>query len=320
MTRDPSIPPRSSGDIKVRAAWLYFVEGLTQEQIARHLNTSRVKIVRMLAAAREEGIVRISIDSKSAAQVAYERRLIETYGLSEAIVVPAPCDSGAVASVVGHAAGAYLCDAVRDGMSIGVGWGSTLHMSLNALGPVAAERISVVSLLGGLTHSRAINPSSVARRIADAFGAECYQLTAPVVVANADIRQQLWQEPGLQELLGRARTIDLALVSVGDISPEATLFAQGILSPAELPELKAAGAIGDVLCHFIDRNGRLVRHRVNDRVMAIGLDILHQIPKVVIAAGGERKVPAIQAALKSTGARVLVTDESAARGLLGDAA
>ena len=318
MTRDLNVLPRSSADIKVRAAWLYFVEGLTQEQIARHLNTSRVKIVRMLAAAREEGIVRISIDTKRAAQVAYERRLIDVYGLAEAIVVPAPCNASAVASVVGHAAGAYLCDTVRDGMSIGVGWGSTLHMSLNALASITAERISVVSLMGGLTHSRAINPSSVARRIADAFGAECYQLTAPVLVANAEVRQHLWQEPGLQELLARANAIDLALVSVGDVGPEATLFAQGILSPDELPELKAAGAIGDVLCHFIDRNGRLVRHRVNDRVMAVGLDILRKIPKVVIAAGGERKVPAIQAALKSTGARVLVTDESAARGLLGD--
>lgn len=318
MTRDLNVLPRSTADIKVRAAWLYFVEGLTQEQIARHLNTSRVKIVRMLAAAREEGIVRISIDAKSAPQVAYERRLIDMYGLSEAIVVPAPCNAEAVASVVGHAAGAYLSDTVRDGMSIGVGWGSTLHMSLHALGSLGAERISVVSLMGGLTHSRAINPSSVARRIADAFGAECYQLTAPVLVANASIRQQLWQEPGLQELLARARAVDLALVSVGDVGPEATLFAQGILPSAELPQLKAAGAIGDVLCHFFDRHGKLVRHSVNERVMAVGLEILRNIPKVVIAAGGERKVPAIQAALKSTGARVLITDESAAKGLLGD--
>lgn len=318
MTRDPNGLPRSSADIKVRAAWLYFVEGLTQEQIARHLSTSRVKIVRLLAAAREEGIVRISIDAKSAAQVELERRLVDVHGLSEAVVVPAPCSDDAISSVVGHAAGDYLCDSIRDGMSVGVGWGTTLHMSLNALGPVTADRLSVVSLLGGLTHSRAINPSSVARRIADAFGADCYQLTAPVFVADAEIRKRLWLEPGLQELLRRASAIDLALVSVGDLGPDATLFTQGILSPSELPELRAAGAIGDVLCHFIDRNGQPVRHRANERVMAVSLDILRKIPKVVIAAGGRRKVPAIQAALKATGAKVLVTDENAARGLLGE--
>ena len=44
-------------EAKVRAAWLYYVEGLTQEQIAEALGLSRIKVIRMLAAARSEGLV-----------------------------------------------------------------------------------------------------------------------------------------------------------------------------------------------------------------------------------------------------------------------
>lgn len=304
-------------DLRVRAAWLYYVEDMTQEQIARYMHISRAKVIRLLASARDTGIVRIRIEGRASEQVALERRLVKTFGLSDTIVVPAPADEAEVATVVGHAAGTYLSDQVRDGMSLGVGWGVTLHMSLKALGGQPFQRLSVVSLLGGMTHSRAVNPSAVARRIADAFGADCYQLTAPVVVADESVRAVLWSEPGLRELLERARRVDLALVSVGDVSEEATLFRQGLLPRAALASLQAAGAVGDVLCHFVDADGNVVEHPINRRVIAVDLDDLRRVPKIVVAAGGRRKVAAIRAALKATGAGVLITEEAAARGLLG---
>jgi DNA-binding transcriptional regulator LsrR (DeoR family) len=300
----------------VRAAWLYYVEGLTQEQVANAMEISRAKVIRLLAAARESGIVRIRIDSKGSEQIALERRLIREFGLHEAVVAPSPADDAATAAIVGQAAGIYVADQVRDGMSIGVGWGSTLSMSLKAIGPQPYERLSVISLLGGMTHSRAINPSAVARRLADLLGADCYQLTAPVFVANEATRTALWKEPGLHELLDRARRVDLALVSVGDVSEHATLFREGLLPRSQLSSLVSAGAVGDVLCHFVDAKGRVVDHPVTRRVIAVGIEELRRVPKIMIAAGGRRKVAAIRAALRATGARVLITDEAAARGLL----
>jgi DNA-binding transcriptional regulator LsrR (DeoR family) len=314
----PALPePLALPDLRVRAAWLYYVEDMTQEQIARFLNISRAKVIRLLASARETGIVRIRIEGRAGAQIALERQLATAFGLIEAIVVPAPADESRVAAVVGHAAGTYLSDQVRDGMSLGIGWGVTLNMSLKALGGRSCQRLSVVSLLGGMTHSRAVNPSAVARRVADTFGADCYQLTAPVIVSEESVRMALWSEPGLRELLERARGVDLAVVSVGDVSEEATLCREGLLPRSALASLQAAGAVGDVLCHFIDADGRLVDHPVNRRVIAVDLEDLRRVPKIVVAAGGGRKVAAIRAALKATGARVLITEENAARRLLG---
>lgn len=309
--------PAASPDLRVRAAWLYYVEDMTQEQIARFMNISRAKVIRLLASARDHGIVRIRIEDRASEQIALERKLVATLGLADAIVVPAPADEAQITTVVGHAAGTYLTDQVKDGMSLGVGWGATLHMSLKALGGQPCQRLSVVSLLGGMTHSGAVNPSAVARRIADAFGADCYQLTAPVMVADESVRAALWSEPGLRELLERARRVDLALVSVGDVSEEATLFRQGLLPRSALASLQAAGAVGDVLCHFIDAEGKIVEHPVNRRVVAVDLEDLRRVPRIVVAAGGRRKVAAIRAALKATGAGVLITEEGAARGLLG---
>lgn len=319
MLNDARPDPAAAPDLKVRVAWLYYVEGLTQEQIARQLDIGRMRVIRILAAARDEGIVRIRIEARSSGQVALERRLMSRYSLSDAVVVPSPSEEGNLAAVIGHAAGTWLSDAVRDEMSVAVGWGETLYMALRAIAQRQKAGVSVVSLLGGMTHSLSVNPSAMARRVADAFGAECYQLTAPVFVSDPTLRDALWREPALGDLLERARKADIALVSVGDIGDNATLLAQKLLPHSDFESLRAAGAVGDVLCQFVDGRGRLVDHPVNSRVMAVPLHELRKIPRVVIASGGSRKVRAIRAALAATTASVLITDEDAALGLLDEA-
>ncbi|MDU0341355.1 sugar-binding transcriptional regulator [Bosea rubneri] len=303
-------------DDKVRAAWLYYVEGLTQEQIAEALGLSRIKVVRILAAARNEGIVRIRIDARSARQAALERGLVTSFGLEEAIVVPAARDAASIPALVGYAAGLWLSDMLRDNMSLAVGWGETLHQALRGMQPRQIEAMSVVSLLGGLTHSRSINPSAVARRVADMFGADCFQLTAPVFVSSAEIRDALWGEPTLRDLLARARAADVALLSIGSLGRDSTLFREGLVPESDLESLRAAGAVGDLLCHFIDAEGRPVDHPVNRRIMAVNPSELTGIGLVAIAGGGTNKAPAIRAALRASAAKVLITDEGAADALL----
>ncbi len=61
----------------------------------------------------------------------------------------------------------------------------------------------------------------------------------------------------------------------------------------------------------------MVDHPVNRRVVAVAIHDLQKVPKIVVAAGGRRKAHAIRATLKALPARVLITDESAARALLG---
>jgi DNA-binding transcriptional regulator LsrR (DeoR family) len=315
-TREANSAPRGSADLKVKAAWLYYVEGLTQEQVARHLNVSRLKVLRMLAACNDEGVVRISIAGETASQVALERSLEAEFDLEEAIVVPSPTDPSATPKMIGHAAAEYISNAIYDGVTVGVGWGATLHQSLGSLARRMTNDVAVVSLLGGLVRSQWINPSLFAWRMAEAFGAESFALTAPVYLSDPALRQHLWQEPQLRALLDRAKKMDLAFVGVGGISDNSTVFQHGILPQSDIASLRRAGAVADVLCQFVDAEGRLVDHPVNRQVMAIDLDVLKATPKVIIVAGGQEKLAAIQAALRATGAKVLITDASTAVGLL----
>src|SRR5438132_9754874 len=80
--------------LATRAAWLYFVAGLTQAQVAKKLGLNRIRVNRLLAEARDRGLVQIRITGRLADCVALEDRLVKRFGLSEAIVVPTPPSAG----------------------------------------------------------------------------------------------------------------------------------------------------------------------------------------------------------------------------------
>ena len=304
-------------DLAIRCAWLYYVEGLTQQRIAAVLRLSRAKVLRLLAAARDDAIVRIRVDAPAARLAALEAALVARFGLRAALVVEAADDPLDVARRVGHAAGHYVSAHLRDGLALGVGWGTTLSATADALAGPSHAAMSVISLLGGMARSGPVNPAAVARRIADTLRADCYQLTAPLVVARAATRAALWAEDGLRELRERARRADVALVSCGDVSEAATLWRERLLDRADLASLSRAGAVADVLCQFVDARGAAVDHPVNRRTVAIPLADLAGVRTVVLASGGAGKVPAIAAALQALRVHVLVTDAAAARGLAG---
>lgn len=313
----PAAPPAAETDAMVRAAWLYYHEGLMQDAIARLVGSSRARVIAWLAAARDLGIVRVHLAQRTARAGILEQALVARYGLRTACVTPTAIDPAATAAIVGHAAGSWLDGELRDGASIGVGWGHTLEMSLKAVGDdVARGGLSVVSLLGSLPHSGAITPATVARRMADLLAADCYQLTAPLLAGDAATRDALWREPALADLRERATRVDVALVSVGDMGRNATLFRDGVIPAAERASLAAAGAVGDVLGQFIDAGGRRVDHPINRRVIAFDLDALRRLPNVAIASGGARKAPVLRAALAAVRPATLVTDEAAAERLV----
>ena len=300
----------------VRAAWLSYVGGLTQAQIAKRLGLNRIRVNRMLAQARDQGIVQIRINSKIASCVALEERLAERYGLAEAIVVPSPPDPALVPQTIAVAAGEALSQRIHDAMSVGVGWGRTLRLSLKSVAARPAKGLSVVSLLGGLTRGSALNVYEIASRLADLFAAESYYVAAPIFTDTEATRDLLVRQPIIQDAFDRARKVDLAFVSVGALDMKATNFRLGVVNETDLASLRKAGAVGDLCAHWIDEHGAVIDHPLNRRVIALSPVHLADIETVILASGGRDKVPVLKAALRLGIVDVLVTDEVAAAGIL----
>lgn len=302
----------------VRAAWLSYVSGLTQAQIAKRLGLNRIRVNRMLAQARDQGIVQIRINSKLAECVALEEKLRDRFGLDEAIVVPTPPDPALIPQTIAVAAGEALSARIGDGMSVGVGWGRTLRLSLKSVAVRPVRDLSIVSLLGGLTRGSVLNVYEIASRLAELFSAECFYVAAPVFTDTEATRDLLIRQPILEDAFAHARRVDVAFVSVGALDPAATNFRLGVVDDADLASLREAGAVGDVCAHWIDKNGQIVDHPLNRRVIALSPDYLRDIATVIVASGGMDKVPVLRATLTTGVVDVLVTDERAAAAILQD--
>jgi DNA-binding transcriptional regulator LsrR (DeoR family) len=299
-----------------RAAWLYFVAGLTQAQIGKKLGINRTRVNRLLAQARDQGLVQINITGRLAECVALEERLKKQYGLDDATVVPTPPDQALIPQVIATAAGAALAERLKDGMSVGVGWGRTLRLSIQSVPRRSMKRLSVVSLLGGLTRGSAMNPHETASHLADLVGAQCYYVAAPALTDTESTRNLLIAQPMLREIFEKGEKVDLAFLSVGELSHTCTMTRVGLVSRDEVDSLVEAGAVGDICAHWVDDEGHLVDHPLNSRVVALSPEKLRGIPCVVIASGGKSKTAALRGVLKGGMCDVLITDEQTAKAIL----
>ena len=302
--------------LRLRAAWMYFVEEMTQNEIALKLGVGRVTVVRLLAAARERNEVKITIGDRLAECVEAERLLENRFGIDEAIVVPLSARGADATGPIAAATGAYVSSLVRADMRIGVAWGRTLVSSLAFMSERTVENVSVVSLLGGIMKARKFNPAEFAWRFASLFQADCYLMTAPLVVDSAATRQTLIERCGLGDIFELAKSLDAVVLGAAGMGADATAHVSKFISNADRASLLKAGAVGDVLFNFFDAGGKLVDHPINERVMSVPLDIIKKVPVRVMAAGGASKVPALAGALKIIRPTILITDEYTAKDVL----
>ena len=302
--------------VATRAAWLYFVAGLTQAQVGKKLGLNRTRVNRLLAQARDQGLVQINITGRLASCVELEEKLRQRYSLEDAIVVPTPPDQELIPPVIATAAAAALSARLKDGISVGVGWGRTLRLSIQSVPRRQLNRLSVVSLLGGLTRGSAMNPHETASHLADLLGAQCYYVAAPALTDTESTRDVLMAQPMLREIFERGAKVDLAFLSVGELTPSCTMARVGLISQAEVADLLKAGATGDLCAHWIDADGQLVDHPLNSRVVALPPEKLKDIPCVMIASGGRTKAQALRGVMKGGMCDVVITDEQTAKTIL----
>jgi DNA-binding transcriptional regulator LsrR (DeoR family) len=302
--------------LATRAAWLYFVGSYTQAEIGRKLGLNRIRINRLLALAREQGLVQIKITGRLAECIALEEQLKERYRLKHAVVVPTPIHQSQLPQVIGTAAGYQLGSLLRDNMSVGVGWGKTLRYSLRSVPRRTYNSLSVVSLMGGLTQASLVNPHETASHLADIVGAKCYYVAAPALTDSEATRNILVKQSMVRDVFEQGAKVEVALLSAGELAAPNTMTQLGLISKAEALSLSKAGAVGDICGHWIDKNGKAIDHPINRRVIALPLNRLKNIPCVILASGGINKVPVLHGALSVGFANVLVTDEQSAIGML----
>ena len=302
----------------LRVAWAYYVEGLTQNEVAGKLGVTRLRVNRALAEARRKGLVRISFNTAYAGCAEAEAALTGRFSLSTAFVVPAPAREEDTQMTVGAALGNLLGEVLADPAvtRFGMSWGNTLNLATRFMAPLDRPDLEIISVMGGLTRGSDLNSFEITTRLADLANAQHSYFTAPLYAGSRESRDTIMQLDVFVEVLERIRGADAMALALGDLSERSLLVRDGLPQGVTAEDLRALGGVGDILGIILDGSGRPIDHPINERVIGIGLDDLAHIPNVILAAGGLHKVAVLRAVLGCGLVDTLVTDEVTARAIL----
>jgi DNA-binding transcriptional regulator LsrR (DeoR family) len=307
--------------LMTRVARLYYDAGMKQPDIAARLRLSQPKVSRLLKAAQDEGIVRISVRAPSDTDPELEEALESRFGLAEVEIVDiSHDDDDAAVHELGAAAAFHVETTVRSDDIIGVSsWSATLLAMVDAMHPVAGVTgTRVVQILGGGGDPAAEGHAThLVRRMADLLHGEGTFLPAPSSVGSPESRAVLLQDPFVARAISLFDDLDVALVGVGGQEPSGLLASSGnVFSPEELKSVRAEGGVGDIGLRYLCGDGRPVNTPLNDRVIGIELEQLKRVPRAIAVAGGPGKAEAIHAALTGGWINCLITDTYTAERLL----
>lgn len=311
--------PRADQDDRIRAAWLYYIGQMSQEEVSRRMGLSRFKVLRLLAEARDQGLVRISLAHETADTLALADRLAARWSLTEVQVAPDTGEDEAGARrAVGQLAAGYLARIGRDGpVTIGVGWGRTVAAMADAVTGLRNPDLRFVSLMGAMTRTSDTSPFDVCARLAGLTAGRAMFLPAPFLADSPADAALILGQRMVRETLEVAESAGHMIVSLGECTRESLLQTSGVLTEAEIAALDRAGAVADSSGKFFRADGTLADTDLNQRAPSVGFDAMRR-SDVTLLAAGRGKCAATRAVLRAGFVNRMILDEGLARLLDAD--
>ena len=334
------------------AASMYYVQGETMEVIAHHLRVSRSTVSRLLARARQEGVVRVTLVQPGGAG-SLEGRMTQAFGvrthivpvregtteihrlqqvasvaaahmvdLIEALAEQAgnggpqaqdPAGSGGEGSVQGRGSG---------GVVVGVAWGTTMSEVSAALPSRSVPGLTVVQLNGASDPVRE-GPSAgeVLSRMRLSLGARTISFPVPAFFDHVATREAMWSERSVKRVLAVTRRASLAVFGVGALDAlngalPSQVYEGGHLTAREQAVLRRQNVVGDVCTVLLRSDGSWRDVTLNARATGPTPAQLSRIPRRLCVAAGTGKARALLAALRARTATDLIVDDATARAVL----
>ena len=333
------------------AASMYYVQGETMEVIAHHLRVSRSTVSRLLARARREGIVRVTLVQPGGAG-SLEGRMARVFGVRTHIV---PVREGTTEihrlQQVASVAAAHMVDLIealadsggsggRDvpgegadresrvqgggggGVVVGVAWGTTMSEVSAALPSRPIPGLTVVQLNGASDPMRE-GPSAgeVLSHLRASLGARTISFPVPAFFDHVATREAMWSERSVERVLAVTRRASLAVFGVGALDAlngalPSQVYEGGHLTARDQAVLRRQEVVGDVCTVLLRADGSWRDVALNARATGPTPAQLARIPRRLCVAAGTGKARALLAALRARTATDLIVDDATARAVL----
>jgi DNA-binding transcriptional regulator LsrR (DeoR family) len=289
---------------------MHYVSDLSQTEISRRLGISAATVSRLIRRAHKEGIVRVEVrDLTSTDEIADQ--LVERLGLRAAAVIETPSEAGVLAALA-TPVGRLLREAgLGAGSVFAIGWGRTVWELIQAGLPRIPGIITVPASGGMQQAAQHFQVNEFVRLSAEQMGGVPKFIHAPYL-PSLESRAGFLTDPTIREHVTLWDRLDVALVGIG--LPYSVDLAYGG-TPGTPSDVALANAVGDVLQHFYDIEGKPVAWEGEPRLIAVSPAQLRAVPLAIGVAASPEKAPGILGAARAKLINVLVIDARTAQAI-----
>ena len=257
----------------IAAASMYYKDNMLQSEIAGVMGISRPMVSRLLAEARECGVVTITINEAGSAQELLAGRVTARFSLKRAFVVPSRGSSTRDEnSSVARRAFAFWHDELEETEYTGVGCGYMVGMFSEYAGTRTPDPVprqgEIFPLIGGIKASfRSYHTNELVRLIAVQSGLNASYLYMPGFFDSEDEKRMYEHTEAYRDIESRWMSLTTAVIGYPTCTPPRLARRHG----SEGIGRRAGGRKNPR--HYYDINGRFIEPR-NDIAMQIPLSRL----------------------------------------------
>ena len=291
----------------------YYLENQRQCDIARQLGVSRPMVSRMLAEARELGVVEITVHDPETRIATLLERLRLSTSIRGGVLVEDGADEDATNQLLSQGAVELLRQ--LETRRLGVGWGYLIGQLVTWLEkhPQPDSPVTDICPLVGNANIPARNYQSNenVRLMAQQLGAAPHFLYLPALPEGLEEKQLLCSTEVYRQIHQQWEQLDTALGNIGNYpsSPDfASLVRYGSL-------LQQYHACGRMLVYYFNEQGTVIQSD-QDFAIQIPLDTLRQCPRIIGVCSANTGAKALLGALRSGVFTHLVARSELVRSLL----
>ncbi len=274
----------------------YYLDDWKQSDIAKELGVSRPLVSRMLAEAREYGVVEIRIHDPAARQGQLVEQLRHSTSIRDGVLVEDGQDDDATNQLLSQGAVQLLWQ-LRS-RRLGIGWGHLIGQLvtwLEAHPQLSSTVTDICPLVGNASiPARNYQSNENVRLIAQQLGAAPHFIYLPALPDSLEEKQLLCSSEIYRQIQTQWDKMDTALVNIGNYpsSPDfASLVRYGDL-------LQQEHTCGRLLVYYFNPQGKVIQSE-QDFAIQIPLEQLRRCPNIIGVCSANTSVRALQGALKT---------------------
>lgn len=257
-------------ELLARIAWFYYHDNLTQGEIGDKLGLPRLKVSRLLEKGRQQGIIKVQINSRFTGCLELEQALQQRFNLKYIRILP-ELEQHNINERLGIGAAQLLMALLKPNQLLSIGFGETIMQTIKYCNDfITQNQIKLITLSGGV--------GPYMKGIGQLDGSCSVSIIpAPLRASSIEAAKLFKKEACVRDIMLAACSADVAIVGIGATQQrgQATLLRSGYITEEKQQMIRDKGAVGDILGYFMQKDGSIQPDMpLHEELISVTLDNL----------------------------------------------